>query len=283
MSLNRRQFMALSAGLAGGIGQVHAQPADGWYPIRSDEGVPIQNLRLPVELTAEVDELPGLIRVGSDAPEVTIVEFYDYNCPFCRKAAGDLEHLVSTDKGLRLGLVNNPVLSAQSREAAQIELAVLRLRGSKLTYDFHKRLNRASGRISGEKATAVALELGLTRDELTRAATGGARALAIMFVLAAFLVAPFFATTTRAQAVTTSHITQIISSPSKTNNGCPKKRLPGQPNACASSSVPVAGFDNRAVTLPPLLRGSSIAPPSAVTLAPQFCGAPPDRPPRFPA
>lgn len=172
MSLNRRRFMAVSAALATGIGQARAETGAGWYAIRSDEGTPVQNLRLPVELFSEVDELPGLIRVGSEAADVTFVEFYDYNCPFCRKAAKDLEVLISADKGLRLGLVNNPILSPQSKDAARIELAVLKLHGSALAYDFHRRLYRVPGKIDGEKTLAVAVELGSTRDEITRVAGG---------------------------------------------------------------------------------------------------------------
>ena len=120
MPLHRRRFLAASAALVSGIGQAGAQTGEGWYAVTSDEGQPVQNMRLPVELFSEVDELPGLIRLGSEAPDVTLVEFYDYNCPFCRKAAKDLEALLGADKGLRLGLVNNPVLSPGSKEAARI-------------------------------------------------------------------------------------------------------------------------------------------------------------------
>ena len=124
MSLSRRALLLASvAALASGYGRAHAQP-EGWYPITSDAGQPVPNLRLPVELTSEVDELPGLIRVGSAGADVTIVEFYDYNCPYCRKAAVDLEALLGSDKGVRLGLVNNPVLSPHSKDAALIELSV---------------------------------------------------------------------------------------------------------------------------------------------------------------
>lgn len=172
MPVSRRKFMALSAALASGIGQASAETAEGWYEIRSGAGESIQNLRLPVELFSEVDELPGLIRVGSETADVTLVEFYDYNCPFCRKAAKDLEALIGSDKGLRLGLVNNPVLSTQSKEAARIELAVLRLQGPDFAYDFHNRLYRVPGKIDGEKAIAVAVELSAGHDEITRVAAG---------------------------------------------------------------------------------------------------------------
>jgi protein-disulfide isomerase len=170
MNLTRRRFLAVSAGLAGGWGRAHAQDQDGWYAVTSDDGKPVANLRLPVEIYAEVEELPGLIRIGPAAADVTVVEFYDYNCPFCRKAAPDLEALIGADPNLRLGLVNNPVLSPQSREAARIELAVLRHAGAKAAYDFHKRLYAMPGRIDGAKALAAAAEIGLKPDEVARTA-----------------------------------------------------------------------------------------------------------------
>ncbi len=169
MSLDRRDFLVVSAAMAGGIGRAGAQ-AEGWYPIKSDDGKPVENLRLPVELFLEVDALRGLIRLGSGTPDVTVVEFFDYNCPFCRKAAKDLEAMVGADKGLRIGLVNNPILSPQSKEAAQIELAVMKHRGPGPAYEFHKRLYRVPGKIDGQKAIAVALEVGMSRDDIERSA-----------------------------------------------------------------------------------------------------------------
>ena len=111
---------------------------------------------------------------------------------------------------------------------------------------------------------------------------GGARALAILLVLAAFLVAPFIAAAANAQNPSTPHIAQVVFN-SKINKRCPKRSLPGQPNACASWSVLVAGLDNRGVAPARIVQRSSIAPLYEVTLATQCCGAPPDRPPRFTA
>lgn len=113
------------------------------------------------------------------------------------------------------------------------------------------------------------------------APVGSARACAILLVLAAFLLAPFVATIGKPQNAGTPQVSQVVSSPTKAGKGCPKKSIPGQPNACASSSVPVAGFDDRSATPGPAAQRSSIAPVCDVALTTQCCGAPPDRPPRF--
>jgi protein-disulfide isomerase len=169
MNLDRRKFLVLAGALAGGCTVARAQGGvDGWYPITSDDGAPVANLRLPVELFTEVDELRGLIRVGATAPEVTIVEFYDYNCPYCRKAAADLSALIMADRGIQLGLVNNPILSPASRQAAQVELAVLKTRGSQAAHALHEALYRMRGVVNGDRALAAAVALGSDRDSIVQ-------------------------------------------------------------------------------------------------------------------
>lgn len=112
---------------------------------------------------------------------------------------------------------------------------------------------------------------------------GRARAFALLLVLTAFLVAPFVVVVGTPQNATAPRVVQVVSNPSKINKACPKKSLPGQPNACASSSAPVAGFEGRSVIPPRVAERSRIAPVYDVTLTTQCCGAPPDRPPRFAA
>lgn len=110
---------------------------------------------------------------------------------------------------------------------------------------------------------------------------GGARPLAILLVLVAFLMVPFIATAGKPQSASAPHIAQVVSDASKANKACPKKRLPGQANACASSSVPVVGLDNRGAAPAPVAERSNAAPIHEVTLSTQCCGTPPDRPPRL--
>ena len=150
--------------------QPDAESDHGWYKLRSDEGKPFPNLRLPPELTSEVERLPGLIRVGSETPDVTLVAFTDYNCPYCRKAAPDLDALVSKDADLRLGLVNNAVLSAASKAAAKVELAVIKHFGRAQAYALHKAVFALKGMVDGERALDAAAGLGLDRAMLAEAA-----------------------------------------------------------------------------------------------------------------
>ena len=86
------------------------------FPFTSDDGRQVYNYRLPSGLSTE--GLPGVIWAGAASPDVILVEYFDYNCPFCRKAAGDLDRLMTRSPGLRLGLVNNPILGLGSMQAA---------------------------------------------------------------------------------------------------------------------------------------------------------------------
>src|SRR5262249_43067411 len=86
------------------------------FPIKADDGDKISNFALDAAQMAQVERLPGLIDATSAKGNVTLYQFYDLNCPFCREAAADVEKLIATDAALRLVFVPYPVLSVQSVE-----------------------------------------------------------------------------------------------------------------------------------------------------------------------
>ena len=146
-----------------------AQTPDPWFDLLDDSGRPVTNLRVPVELTDEIELLRGAIWTGARDPDVTVVEFYDYNCPWCRKAASDLQQLRRDMPGLRLGLVNNPILSPQSVEAAIVEVAITKMQGKTAAARLHEALFSQKGVIDGERALDTAESLGLSREEIADA------------------------------------------------------------------------------------------------------------------
>ena len=143
-----------------------ARGGEGRYPLKGDDGKPVPNTRLPVELTGEIDGLPGVIWVGSKSGAVTLYEFYDYNCPYCRVASKDLHALVKKRPALRLGLINNAILSLGSMQAAKVELALLLMKGPAVAYKFHQRLFAIPGANDGQRALKVAEDLGVPRREI---------------------------------------------------------------------------------------------------------------------
>lgn len=110
---------------------------------------------------------------------------------------------------------------------------------------------------------------------------GGARAFIALLVLASFLLAPLAQKAVLTPSAAEPLIAQVVSTPSKAKTNCPKKGLPGQPSACAASSVPLADLGGSASAAMPTAQRSLIAPAYDVSLVTQYRGAPPDRPPRF--
>jgi protein-disulfide isomerase len=192
VSFSRRRLLALLLG-SGAIGALPlpapAQAPDSWFDLLDDSGRPVANLRVPVELTDEIELLRGAIWTGAQDPDVTVVEFYDYNCPWCRKAAGDLKQLKQDRPGLRLGLVNNPILSPQSVDAAKIEIAITKMQGKATAARLYEALFARRGVIDGERALDAAESLGLSRAEIAEAARAAdvAEALDVQTRLAASL------------------------------------------------------------------------------------------------
>ncbi len=146
-----------------------AQSADAWYPLKGDDGTAVANYRVPVELESEIEALPGIVVVGNPHGDVTLAEFYDLNCPYCRKAAPDIAALLHADKELRLVLVPFPVLGVASIQAGRVELALAGLASADKFYDFHRRIYASRGVVDAARALAVAKELGFAAARLTEA------------------------------------------------------------------------------------------------------------------
>jgi protein-disulfide isomerase len=169
MQIDRRRFLAGTAGLAACIGSPGLAEAQGYgqaVAVDNDEGRPVANMRLPGEIVGEITGLRGITYVGPREAEVTLYEFFDYTCPWCRKAAADMASLSASDAALRIGLINNPILSPQSAQAAKVALALQRRLGSEATWRLYQELLGRPGRIDGPAALTAAARLGVPAAEI---------------------------------------------------------------------------------------------------------------------
>jgi protein-disulfide isomerase len=115
---------------------------------------------------------PHSFVVGNPSGDVTLVEFFDYNCGYCKRALGDVRTLAKSDPKLRIVLKDFPVLGPDSVEASRVALAARnQLQGDKLL-DFHVKLMDSRGRVNGERAMAVAKEMGLDMARLQKDVSG---------------------------------------------------------------------------------------------------------------
>lgn len=108
----------------------------------------------------ELYESPANVVLGNPKGDVTIVEFFDYNCTYCKRAFPDMLALIASDPKLRFILKEFPVLGDGSRAAAEVAAAVHRLAPMRYQ-DFHKRLITVRGEIDRTKAMDVAKAVGV--------------------------------------------------------------------------------------------------------------------------
>lgn len=103
---------------------------------------------------------PDQVVLGNPKGDVTLVEFFDYNCGYCRSALPDLATLLAEDPNLRVVLKEFPILSNESIDAARV--AVLVGKADVDYWSFHEALFSARGQVDKGAALTAASELGLS-------------------------------------------------------------------------------------------------------------------------
>jgi protein-disulfide isomerase len=110
--------------------------------------------------------------IGAAEGARTLVEFFDFNCGYCRKALGDTLALIADEPGLRIVLKELPILGPDSVEAAKVAIALQMHHPSAAeSLEFHRRLLASSGRVGRAAALAVAADLGFNAAELEKDAS----------------------------------------------------------------------------------------------------------------
>lgn len=171
MTLSRRT--ALLAGLSGLVVPAFNRGAgaqDAWYPIAGPDGREVQNFRVPVELQTEIMALDNAVLLGAREADLTLIEVYDSNCSFCRRAAMDVKRMTERDRDLAVSLVNAPSLGLPSVQAARVEYAVKQLGGEEKARAFHAASMATRGVFDGRRALALAADLGLDRSQVEEVA-----------------------------------------------------------------------------------------------------------------
>jgi protein-disulfide isomerase len=106
---------------------------------------------------------PRQVTLGNLQGDVTVVEFFDYNCGYCKRAMTDMLDLLKSDGKVKFVLKEFPVLGEGSMQAAQVAVAV-RMQdktGGKKYLEFHQKLLGSRGSIDKARAIAAAKEAGL--------------------------------------------------------------------------------------------------------------------------
>ena len=112
---------------------------------------------------------PRQVVLGNPNGNVTFVEFFDYNCGYCKRAMDDMLTLLKDDPKLKVVLKEFPVLGPGSVEAAQVAVAVhLQDKTGKKYLEFHQKLLGGRGQADKARALAVAKDIGMDMARLDK-------------------------------------------------------------------------------------------------------------------
>ncbi len=103
---------------------------------------------------------------GNPGGDVTLVEFLDYKCGFCKRAAPEVADFVASDGDVRLIVKEFPILGAESERAARFAISVLQLEGDSAYKTVHDRLMAHDGTIDRAYLDSLAAELALPMDAI---------------------------------------------------------------------------------------------------------------------
>jgi protein-disulfide isomerase len=112
---------------------------------------------------------PNQVTLGDPNGNVTFVEFFDYNCGYCKRAMSDMLTLLKDDPKLKIVLKEFPVLGPGSVEAAKIAVAVrMQDKTGKKYLEFHQKLLGGRGQADETHALAVAKDVGMDMGRIQK-------------------------------------------------------------------------------------------------------------------
>ena len=95
---------------------------------------------------------------GANDADVVMVEFFDYNCPYCRRSNADVQRLLKEDPKLKVVWREMPVLGAPSRKAAEVSLAAAKVGRFR---EYHDAMFDDARRVGDGKIEDIAGDAGL--------------------------------------------------------------------------------------------------------------------------
>ncbi len=107
---------------------------------------------------------------GNPKGDITIVEFFDYNCGYCVKALPDLQALLKADPNVRIVFRELSILGPTSRTAAQWALAA---HNQGKYFDFHVAVMNHKGPKEASELEKIAQSIGLDVEKMKKDIAGG--------------------------------------------------------------------------------------------------------------
>ena len=123
------------------------------------------------EIGSKLSEEPDSLIIGNPDGKVTLVEFFDYNCGYCKRALGDLDRLMRANKDLRVVLRDFPILSSGSVDAALVALAAHNQFTGDKYWEYHRKLLGTRSSVGKQQALDVAKAMGADMGKLEKDAS----------------------------------------------------------------------------------------------------------------
>lgn len=115
------------------------------------------------KLRQELERDPDTFIAGNPQGDVTIVEFFDYRCGYCKRAQPIIQELLQKDGRIRLALKEFPILGPDSVVASRAAIAAMK---QQKYAAFHNALMAAPGQLSEERILRIATDTGLDAVKL---------------------------------------------------------------------------------------------------------------------
>jgi protein-disulfide isomerase len=106
----------------------------------------------------EIYRHPDAPVAGNPKGDITVVEFFDYNCGYCKRGFHNVRELIEKDSNVRVVFKELPILSKDSEEASKVALAA---RAQGKYWELHQALIESKGRVTEAFALETAGKLGL--------------------------------------------------------------------------------------------------------------------------
>jgi protein-disulfide isomerase len=106
--------------------------------------------------------------LGNPKGDVTVVEFFDYNCGYCKRALIDMDSMIKADPNLRFVLKEYPILGEDSVKAHVVAQAFRNTMPDKYA-EFHRALLGGEARADEGRAIEIAVSLGAKEADLRKA------------------------------------------------------------------------------------------------------------------
>ena len=116
---------------------------------------------------AEIDRDPGSPVAGNPRGNVTLVEFFDYRCGYCKTVFPAVQRLLKDDTEVRYVLKELPILSPESRIASRLALAVWKTEPTRY-FELHGKLMEARGELTERRILDIARDAGVNVERARR-------------------------------------------------------------------------------------------------------------------